>query len=491
MILEIVFATAVIAYFIFALFKFEWALTVFPLLIPFYLFRVSVAGIPLTLPEAVIYAMGLAASINFIRNNFLASKWLDNVFGKLEHAVLRKKNFFSRYKSLLIVLFLFVTAAFLSLAVARGKMVFYDGQTFEGIRAALGILKGWIIAPIILLLLYLAAIPNNNRLLDTLNFYGLSAVILSVWALFQVSTDGYTTLDARASGPFESANYLSLYIVPALIYVMIRIKELILPLSAEEKRHFWQILKTRDNVKEGHPEISLFILAFLILFLALLATKSYAGMIAAFTGTVFYFVLEFLEFRSRNKENKNPWRFIAAFLVFIVLIASVVFFIDPGKWQAMFRFDERNSSSVRMEVYEVSAGLIEENWLTGIGMGHYEAYYKQDAARLLGHEPYELNMLHPHNLFLAMWLNLGLLGLGAFIALLVLSYKRSAFHFKNFASSKINSGAKLRVLACSILTGVLIYGFFDMPFFKNDLAILFWILVAVIFASDQEEIVAV
>lgn len=490
MVLEIVFVAAVIAYFVFALLKIEWALTVFPLLIPLYLFKVSLGGIPLTLPEAVIYAMALAVSINFVRHNLFAPKWLDNIFGRLSPAVLRKKIFFSRYKYLLFVLSLFVLAAFLSLAVAQEKMVFYDGQMFEGVRAALGILKGWILAPIILLLLYLAAIPNNNRLLDTLNFYGLSAVILSVWALFQVSTDGYTTPDARASGPFESANYLSLYIVPALIYVMIRIKELILPLSAEEKRHFWQVFKPRSNVKEEHPEISLFILAFLMLFLALLATKSYAGMIAAFAGTMFYFVLEFLEFRSRNKENKNSRRFVAAFLVFVVLIASVVYFIDPAKWQAMFRFDERNSSSVRMEVYSVSSGLIQENWLTGIGLGHYEAYYKQDAARLLGHEPYELNMLHPHNLFLAMWLNLGLLGLGAFIALLVISYRRSAFHFKKFASSKINSGAKLRVLASAILTGVLIYGLFDTPFFKNDLAILFWILIAVIFASDQEETVA-
>ncbi len=487
MFLEVLFAGAAVAYFVFALWRMEWALTAFPLLIPFYLVKATFFGIPFTLPEVVIYALVAAALVDFAKNNLMPSSIFSSVFGSMSSVVLRRESFLKKYGDLLLPLAVFVLGAFVALVAVEGKIVFFDGQVFEGMRTALGILKGWIIAPVLFLIVYLARIPNNNRLLDTLNVYGFSAVALAVWALFQVSTDGYVTPDARASGPFESANYLALYIVPALIYMMIRIKDIVLPLRAEEKKSFIGSFFGRGDIKEKHPEISLFILAFLLLFLALLASKSYTGMIAAMGGALFYFGLEFLEFKSRNEQSLNPWKFLAGFLFFTVVMIGVIYVIDPGKWQAMFRFDERNSSSVRMEVYTVSAGLIGENWLTGIGPGQYEAMYKLHAERLLGREPYELNMLHPHNLFFAVWLNTGILGFLGFVAILVIAFKRCAFNFKKFVSSKINSAPKLRVLGTAILTGILIYGLFDTPFFKNDLSILFWIVIAIIFAADHEE----
>lgn len=487
MFLDVLFAGAALAYFVFALWRMDWALTFFPLLIPFYLVKMVFFGVPFTLPEVVIYVLALAAAVLFAKDNLIPSSIFKSVFGSMSSAILRRESFLKRYGDLLFPLLIFVLGAMVALVAVESRIVFSDGQVFEGMRTALGILKGWIFAPILFLLVYLARIPNNNRLLDTFNVYVVSAVALSVWALFQVSTDGYVTPDARASGPFESANYLALYIVPALVYMMIRIKDIALPLRAEEKKSFIGSFFGRGDLKEKHPEISLFILGFLLLFLALLASKSYAGMMATFGGALFYFGLEFIEFKSRNEKSLNPWKFIAGFLVFAVIIMGVIYVIDPIKWQAMFRFDERNSSSVRMEVYSVSVGLIGENWLTGIGPGQYEAMYKLHSERLLGHVPYELNMLHPHNLFLAVWLNTGLLGLIGFVAILVLAFKRCAFHFKKFASAKINSAPKLRVLGTAVLTGILIYGLFDTPFFKNDLSILFWIVIAIIFAADHEE----
>jgi O-antigen ligase len=484
---EIIFIVAVIAYFIFTLWRLEWAVTAFPLLLPFYLFKVNFFVVPCTLVEAIIYAMFAAFILRWIYENLSPHSWVTAMFTSVKAGVVRRVPFTRRYKSLLVPLVVFVFAAFLSLLFVQ-NITLFDGQVFDGMKTALGILKGWIIAPVLYLLLLMAVIKSNNRLLDVLNFYGLSAVILSIWALFQVTTDGYSTMDARASGPFESANYLSLYIVPALVYSMVRIKELIIPLSVEEKSPFWQRVFARKNVKEDHPEVSLFIIGFLLIFLALLATKAYAGMLSALIAGLFYFGLEYVEFRIRHTEAKNPWKFLIGFVVFVVVILGIIYVIDPGKWQSMFQFDERNSSSVRVEVYQVSGGLLAENWLTGIGMGHYEPLYKENAVEILGHEPYEWNMLHPHNLFIAMWLNLGLLGLIAFIWILVVTFKRSAYHFRKFASTEINSAAKLRVLGMALLVSILVYGLFDTQFFKNDLSVLFWIIIAVIFVADHEDI---
>lgn len=484
---EFFFIAALVLYFFFAVVKLEWALTVFPLIIPFYLFKVSFWGIPFTFPEAAVYILLLAYILRFVNDNLLPHSWLSTMFSNLRAEMLRRPSFFKRYKSLLIPVAVFLAAGFLSLLFTPEKIVMFDGQVFESMRVALGILKGWIVAPVILLFLYLAVMQRNNRLLDTLNFYGLSALALCVWALFQVSTDGYTTPDARASGPFESANYLALYIVPALVYVIIRIKELIIPLREEEKRPFWVRIFTRRNVKENHPEVSLFIIGFLLLFLALLATKAYAAMIAALVACLIYFGLEYAEYRSRHREAKNPWKFLVGFIVFIVIMIGIVYLVDPVKWQSMFQFDERNSSSVRVEVYQVTGGLLSENWLTGIGLGQYEALYKENAVRYLGHEPYEWNMLHPHNLYLAMWLNMGLLGLAAFIWILIVAFRRGGYHFVKFASEEINSAPKLRVMGLAILSSILIYGLFDTPFFKSDLAMIFWLIIAVIIAANHEK----
>jgi O-antigen ligase len=89
-----------------------------------------------------------------------------------------------------------------------------------------------------------------------------------------------------------------------------------------------------------------------------------------------------------------------------------------------------------------------------------------------------------------MWLNLGLLGLIAFTWILVVTFKRSAYHFKKFASTEINSAPKLRVLGMALLVSILVYGLFDTQFFKNDLSVLFWVIIAVIFVADHEDIPA-
>lgn len=487
MVNEILFVAVALACFVFALRKIEWALAVFPVFVPFYQVRAVYAGVPFTLPETVIYALFAASAVMFVRDNLMPVSIFSSLFGAMKGVYFRRKSFFRRYAFLILAVGLFIAGVLIGFTVVQDKIVFADGHVFEGMKTALGIFKGWILAPLLLLAVYLSRIKNNIKLLDTLNFYLLTAVALSVWALFQASTHGYVTPDARASGPFESANYLALYIVPALVYVMIRIKQIVLPYRGAEKISLISRIFKSGEMKEKHPEVSLFIIAFLLVFLALLASKSYAGMISALAGILLYSGVEYYEYRREFLDGPKPWKYLAAFFLVVAVIAAAVYVSDPAKWRAMFRFDERNSSSVRLEVYSVSAGLISENWLTGIGVGQYEAMYKMHAERILGREPYELNMLHPHNLFLAVWLNTGLLGLAGFLVVLWAAFSKSLTGMRKFPSMKINNASKLRVAGAAMLTSIVVFGFFDTPFFKNDLSIIFWIIIAVIFAANHED----
>lgn len=452
------------AYTIFALYRLELAIIGLSAFFPLYLIKGDVVGIPVTLIELLIYGSTLAYFLLWIKDFFVPKGRFAALFSSMQKSLVPHESFLHRYRYLMVGVGLLLLAAFLSLFVTPKELILPDGQVFPGMRVALGILKGWIIAPVLYLFLLLAVIRTSRQGLKVVNAYTLSAVVLGLLALFQVITQNYITPDMRASGPFENANYLALYIVPALLYSCVRVREAL----AEKKLTSYT---------------SLFFVGGLVLFLALLTSKSYAGILAFFIGGLFYFGLEY----SRGRSQRGfPWKVLLVIGGVLAVVLVAVFALDPSKWQAMFQFAERNSSSVRIQVYTIAWGLIGDHWLMGIGMGQFPALYQIEAVKILGKEPFEWNMLHPHNIFLATWLNLGLLGVGALIVLLGSCLEKVWDHVKTFAGEKMLSVGKIRVLMFSLLLIIIVHGFFDTPFFKNDLALLFWMIVGILTAVNRD-----
>lgn len=458
------------AYFVFALFRLELAVIGLSAFFPLYLLKGTVAGVPVTLIEALILVTAFVYLLRWLKEGILPRGRFASLFLTVKESLAPRESFIHRYKYLLLGVALLVGAAFLSLMVTQKELILIDGQIFPGMRTALGILKGWILVPVIYLFLLLGTLRSSRQCLDVLNTYTISAVVLGLIGLYQVITQNYITPDGRASGLFESANYLALYIAPALLYLLIRLRELV-----------------RAKAFKTTPSSFIFV-GSIVLFLALLGTKSYAAMLAVAVACIFYFGLEY--WRKKGKAataSRNfPWKFVLGIVGLAVVTLVVIFLIDPLKWQAMFQFAERNSSSVRIEVYTIAWGLIADNWLLGIGMGQFPALYQIEAVNILGHVPFEWNMLHPHNLFLAMWLNFGLLGLAAFTFVLAVCLQKAWTHFQTFAAEEITGIGKIRVIAFSLLLVIFVHGFFDTPFFKNDLSLLFWMIVAVLMAVKED-----
>lgn len=100
--------------------------------------------------------------------------------------------------------------------------------------------------------------------------------------------------------------------------------------------------------------------------------------------------------------------------------------------------------------------------------------------------------LFPHDLWLALWSEVGLLGLVAFVALLAILLWQG---WRAFAGATGFYRALLWGTSAAFIT-IVVHGMFDTPYLKNDYAVEFWILAALqiaairmqraSFASDQK-----
>jgi len=93
-------------------------------------------------------------------------------------------------------------------------------------------------------------------------------------------------------------------------------------------------------------------------------------------------------------------------------------------------------------------------------------------------QPVEIYM-YPHNIFLNFWSELGLLGVLLFIWLigkyLFISLKLT------LALSREKKAEKYLILGLlSAMITIVVHGLVDVPYFKNDLAVMFWILFALL-----------
>jgi O-antigen ligase len=184
---------------------------------------------------------------------------------------------------------------------------------------------------------------------------------------------------------------------------------------------------------------------------ALFFTKSYAAIIGVFGSLILY--LFYMVVKKRVKIRNIIVGILLLLATFVVIIATQ---INTSKFQQFLELRERSSSSVRLEIYEISWALIDENSMIGIGPGLFQANYQTKGPRILGHAPMEWNIPHSHNVFFSFWLNAGLLGLLALLVFIVFAHLRFTYPL-------------------IVFWGILIHGLFDTPFWKNDLSMIFWL----------------
>ena len=302
-------------------------------------------------------------------------------------------------------------------------------------QTALGVWKGWVLAPMLYFFVFTQVVTDGVKLKKLLLYFIYSGALVAVACyLFGIFGDGIT-YDLRLSGFFESANYLSLYLgSPLLLGVYYLLHGNML--NRREELYNLASVTTMTH--------------------ALFLTQSYAAIIAVF-GAIAIYILVLLV-----RHKMSLFKISITFLILVITFGAIAGSqLNSGKFQQFIDFEHRSSSTVRLEIYEIAWGLVNTYPLTGVGPGLFQGYYQVKGPGILGQAPMEWNIPHPHNLFLAFWLNAGLLGLFALLGILVLAHFRLTYP----------------IIA---LWGIIIHGLFDTPFWKNDLAMIFWLVVGAI-----------
>ena len=116
--------------------------------------------------------------------------------------------------------------------------------------------------------------------------------------------------------------------------------------------------------------------------------------------------------------------------------------------------------------------MLKDHWWSGAGLAAYQLnmvpYHHVDWLEIY---------LYPHNLFLNFWSELGILGLLCFLAILFFIIREFKFLFKNN-----------QILFWPLLFMWLswfVQGLVDVPYFKNDLSVLFFIQLGLLLIAKR------
>ncbi len=403
------------------------------LLLPSYLIKFELFGIPTTLLELSTYVVASALFTKL----FFAKDWRREVKEKLKWLLSQR--------SLLLVVFLFFAAAVLA-------TIF----TWDTVRS-MGILKGWFFDPILFAFILFLTLRNRLDWYRGVVALSLMAAALSAWGLgeYWLRYDPYTTIGDRLFSVFTSPNYFALLVGPVIV-----LSVSVLTFA----RDFWR----------RSAETALLLITTVINLFAFYLTYSYGGFVGLAAGlTVVLIPVLWLS----NLPRRGVYALVALFVALISVTAIINF--SSAKFQRdFFRREGLSSFRGRAEVWQTGFAIIKRHPVFGVGLGNYDEAYKKYVREAIGREPLEPVMIHAHNIFLDFWTDMGLIGLLAFLVLL-------AYFFRAFWQAK-NINRALAFGAFGGMITVLGHGLLDTPYFKNDLSYLFWFIITVIVYLNYE-----
>lgn len=351
--------------------------------------------------------------------------------------IFKKKDFLFKQISNLPKIFL-IGSLFIFVGVLTS--IFSNNNILIG----LGILKGWFLIPFLFAFLLSILIRSEKEIEKVFLSIYLSSALVGIIAI-AYKLAGITTFDNRLAAFYLSPNYLAMYLSPGVFFGTFFLSKSFYKQKYSKKTFFHAITLTT------------------ILF-GLYFTYSYGAWLAIL------FSMILLAFLISSNMKKILYRFFFLFCVFAFLLVSQ---INSEKISSLTKNFSRSSLSSRQMIWKASAIMIQEKFFLGIGPGNFQQEYLSLQPRF---SPYlEWAVPEPHNIFLAFWLQAGLLGLIGFLLVLF-----SIFH-GCYKSIKKSSSAALATPLLGFFLYTIVHGLIDTTFWKNDLSFLFWICAFLVF----------
>ncbi len=370
------------------------SIIILPLFLPFFIIRFSIANIPTTLLEVMIWAIFFS---NLVLSN-IKIKWSWH----------------------LIVAIAFLISGLISALID------------PDITAGLGLYKAYFIDGFLVYLL-VANLSDAERKVFS-NFLIFSGIISSLGAL-SLYFNGIRSEDGRIIDlSLLNPNYLAMFLAPIIVL-------------------------TVASITNKISRKTIFLIAALILLLATAYLTKSRGVIISVVPALIYL------FYSLNKK-KTTLKKIGAWLLIIGFFVGGYLYFKPD-WSDHAR--KATSSNVRYYIWSTSVEMIEKNPILGVGLSNYQDYFSSLTKDRVNYPEFiSPQALTAHNIFLQLYLTTGLLGLLSFMGLILFALYRA----RNKAFS-------------AILIAILSYGLVDTPFFRNDLSILFWMVLALCYENSD------
>lgn len=325
-----------------------------------------------------------------------------------------------------------VGSVILSIIAAHSEQAICPFSPETSLRA-LGIVKSWFLFPILFgYVIFLAAQRYFSRE-KLLSMFTVSFLPFGIYSSLMWVFGSGVTYDRRFEGIFNSPNALALFLEPAAI------------LS-------WYFLRTHKTL--------LWPLSAFIFFFLLFLTHSYSAWLALGMAILFF---EGARCRITPKTIG---------MALSIALASIALFSvahkNSPRFEHFFSPDSRSSFASRVMIWKSAEKMIADSPIFGIGPGNFQSCY-------LAYQPFfppylEWSVPEPHNIFLAFWLESGVLGLISFCFLIVFWFR----NISHVATKKEPSSALLALSA--IMIALLVHGLFDTPYWRMGLAPLFWII---------------
>ncbi len=392
-------------------------------LFPAYLLRFEVFQIPTTFVELLIY--------------FEFLLWSILLFLKKEERVKLKKSlkrFVVDNQMLVVGLFMLLVGAFVSSLLSANTLVSF------------GLFKAYFVDTLLFFILIIG-IFSYKDINIILNTFLASGVFMALGSLFYFFS-GNLTYDNRLQAVFNSPNFLAMSLAPVILTAI------------------WNIF-----LRRGMPILKIISLAALIILLPVFfLTYSYGAFFALFAA-LFLMVL----------VSGRSVLFKMVFCLSLVLFAVTLFFsqLDAKKTMDVLLKDDRSSLESREMIWSASKIILKENYIFGIGPGMFQEYY-------LSHQkdfkkPYlEWAVPYPHNVFLAFFIQLGILGILGFFLIVFWVFRVCFEVLRVFFKEKSSDGrGEAAVLIVAFFTYFLLHGLVDTPYWKNDLSLIFFLFLAI------------
>jgi len=297
-------------------------------------------------------------------------------------------------------------------------------------RAALGIAKAFFWEPMALAWLIIAIRPDKEKIWRAcLGGFALSAFIVVIYGLLQYAHPALIpatwTAERRITSVFDYPNAVALYLAPLTALLL-----------------------------SSPVTIALALFAVVIIILA----KSAGGLIAV-AGALF-----FLGVIKKKTLATTTIAAIVAILIVLLLPAAA------GLRDQILLRDW--SGRVHQIGWKESFAMLKDHPLFGAGLDGFKTvvapYHHAQGVEIFQ---------YPHNLFLAAWSEIGLMGLIGFALILIWFFKSILADNPHPTLSRARARGKY---AAAAMIAILVHGLVDVPYFKNDLAMMFWLFVVLV-----------